>query len=61
MSTASPRSGSSMFKRATAGALLAFVKANAADGNDSDKVEFVMEALNGVIASVMLNGEESVP
>ena len=46
------------FKRATAGAMLAFVKANAA-GNDSDKVEFVMEAIHGIIASVTRNGEES--
>ena len=46
------------FKRPTSRAMLAFVKADAAD-NDNDKVELVLEALRGIIASVKRNGEDS--
>ena len=46
------------FKRATARAMLAFVKADAAQ-EDGDKVELILVALRGVIASVKRNGEPS--
>ena len=46
------------FKRPTSRAMLSFAKAEAAT-NDTDRVELVIEALHGIIASVTVNGEPS--
>ena len=45
------------FKRPTSRAMLAFSKAKASE--DAEAIEFILEAVDGIMGSVRRNGEES--